>query len=252
MKRFLVRNMVETAATRDLKDASVYEVYVVPKLYMKMEYCISCAIHSHVVRSRPADLRRVREPPRRMRRDERKPDVGKPMKGLKKSARRVAKLPEVLEEDRKPRNALLAALVGRSFAGSATINVNANIFLGSTCSSDFFTVPYSIADLGTCKSFTEQLGGQTINGAMNYVLTNNDTEYYGDFYFSTDNEPVGCSFPSAEIDNVDLGACIPYTAYGSDLSIQLGAVPGSSGSGGATVIITSSLLFVLAVLHKML
>jgi len=103
VKRFLVRNMVETAATRDLKDASVYEVYVVPKLYMKMEYCISCAIHSHVVRSRPADLRRVREPPRRMRRDERKPDVGKPMKGLKKSARRVAKLPEVLEEDRKPR-----------------------------------------------------------------------------------------------------------------------------------------------------
>eukprot|EP00697_Spironema_sp_BW2_P011594 gnl/Spiro4/27339_TR13612_c0_g1_i1.p2 gnl/Spiro4/27339_TR13612_c0_g1~~gnl/Spiro4/27339_TR13612_c0_g1_i1.p2 ORF type:complete len:144 (-),score=31.91 gnl/Spiro4/27339_TR13612_c0_g1_i1:31-462(-) len=103
VKRFLVRNMIESAATRDLKDASVYEVYVVPKLYMKMEYCISCAIHSHVVRARPAALRRVREPPRRTRRDERKPDVGKPMKGLKKSARRVAKLPEVLEEDRKPR-----------------------------------------------------------------------------------------------------------------------------------------------------
>eukprot|EP00697_Spironema_sp_BW2_P002573 gnl/Spiro4/13412_TR7153_c0_g2_i1.p1 gnl/Spiro4/13412_TR7153_c0_g2~~gnl/Spiro4/13412_TR7153_c0_g2_i1.p1 ORF type:complete len:143 (+),score=26.35 gnl/Spiro4/13412_TR7153_c0_g2_i1:93-521(+) len=102
VKRFLVRNVIESAAQRDLKDASVYDVYVVPKLYMKMEYCISCAIHSHVVRCRPAALRRVREPPRRMRRDERKPDVGKPMKGLKKSARRVAKLPEQ-EEERRPR-----------------------------------------------------------------------------------------------------------------------------------------------------
>jgi len=98
----LVRNMVESAAQRDLKESSVYEIYVVPKLYLKMEYCISCAIHSHVVRSRPAALRRVREPPRRVRRDERKPDVGKPMKGLKKSARRIARLPEP-EEERRPR-----------------------------------------------------------------------------------------------------------------------------------------------------
>jgi len=102
VKRFLVRNMIESAAQRDLKEASVYDVYVVPKLYLKMEYCISCAIHSHVVRSRPAALRRVREPPRRVRRDERKPDIGKPMKGLKKSARRIARLPEP-EEERRPR-----------------------------------------------------------------------------------------------------------------------------------------------------
>ena len=102
IKRFMVRNMIESAAQRDLKEASVYETYVVPKLYMKTEYCVSCAIHSHVVRCRPAVLRRVREPPRRLRRDERKPDVGKPMKGLKKSARRIVKTAEP-EEERRPR-----------------------------------------------------------------------------------------------------------------------------------------------------
>ena len=48
VKRFQVRNMIETAAQRDMKENSVYDVYQIPKLYLKMEYCISCAIHSHV------------------------------------------------------------------------------------------------------------------------------------------------------------------------------------------------------------
>jgi len=98
VKRFQVRNMIETAAQRDMKDASVYDVYQIPKLYLKLEYCVSCAIHAHVVRCRDAVNRRTREPPARFRRGDRKPNTGKPMRGLKPSARRMKKT--VVEDGR--------------------------------------------------------------------------------------------------------------------------------------------------------
>lgn len=65
MSRFTVKNIVDNSSMRDIKEASAYEVYTMPKFYVKMTYCVGCAVHRRIVRGRPAAARKVREPPMR-------------------------------------------------------------------------------------------------------------------------------------------------------------------------------------------
>jgi small subunit ribosomal protein S26e len=70
----MVRNMVESAAIRDLQESCAYESYTLPKMYRKCFYSISAAIHSKIVRVRSREARRIREPPRRFRANSDKKD----------------------------------------------------------------------------------------------------------------------------------------------------------------------------------
>lgn len=66
-----MKNLVEASALRDLAEASCIENYVLPKQYMKIRYCVSCAVHRRTVRVRPKEERRVRTIPRAPRRGDR-------------------------------------------------------------------------------------------------------------------------------------------------------------------------------------
>ncbi|KAI5191094.1 small subunit ribosomal protein S26e [Nematocida minor] len=63
IKRFHIRNVIDNASFDDIKLASVYEDFEVPKFYYKLEYCISCAVHQRIVRARSSEDRKDRTNP---------------------------------------------------------------------------------------------------------------------------------------------------------------------------------------------
>ena len=78
IKRFIVRNIVEAAGMRDIKDSSCIEGYQLPKIYIKQYYCIEAAIHQRVVRVRSVQGRKVRAPPERPQRPPQQQQGGPP------------------------------------------------------------------------------------------------------------------------------------------------------------------------------
>ena len=61
IKRFQMRNMVDGSSKRDIKENYAFDEkeFNIPKIYVKLSYCVSCAIHSKIVRARGVN-RKVR------------------------------------------------------------------------------------------------------------------------------------------------------------------------------------------------
>ena len=62
IKRFQQRNMVDASSKRDIQENYAYNSadFQMPKIYVKLSYCVSCAIHARIVRVRSGDDRKVR------------------------------------------------------------------------------------------------------------------------------------------------------------------------------------------------
>ncbi|AFP65262.1 40S ribosomal protein S26 (nucleomorph) [Chroomonas mesostigmatica CCMP1168] len=60
IKKYTVKNIIESSGLRDFQDACVYEFYSLPKIYAKNYYSIEAAIHNKIVRVRSKERRKIR------------------------------------------------------------------------------------------------------------------------------------------------------------------------------------------------
>ena len=62
IKRFQQRNMVDASSKRDIQENYAYNTadFQMPKIYVKLSYCVSCAIHARIVRVRSVVDRKKR------------------------------------------------------------------------------------------------------------------------------------------------------------------------------------------------
>ena len=60
INKFTVKDIIEGSSKEDFGNVQVYKGFIIPKVYQKLSYCVSCAIHSRMVRARSAEDRRIR------------------------------------------------------------------------------------------------------------------------------------------------------------------------------------------------
>jgi len=62
IKRFIIKNMVDSSSKRDIEEASAYneENASMPKLFTKNQWCVACAIHARIVKVRSTEDKRIR------------------------------------------------------------------------------------------------------------------------------------------------------------------------------------------------
>merc|ERR1711874_961349 len=77
IKKFQVRDVIDAASKDDIAKASAYKTpTAVPRLMLKMYYCVSCAIHARIVAVRSVVDRRKRDTGKK--KFQRKPEAKKP------------------------------------------------------------------------------------------------------------------------------------------------------------------------------
>merc|ERR1712151_1343100 len=83
IKKFTVKDVIDGPSKEDIAKASAYKTPTqVPKIMMKMWYCVSCAIHARIVAVRSVTERRKRDTGKKKfenkkRQDQKKPDEKK-------------------------------------------------------------------------------------------------------------------------------------------------------------------------------
>ena len=62
IKRFQQRNMVDASSKRDIQENYAFNTddFQMPKIYVKLNYCVSCAIHARIVRNRSVPDKKIR------------------------------------------------------------------------------------------------------------------------------------------------------------------------------------------------
>ena len=58
--QYKIKNLIDVAAHDDVKQATVYDVFEIPKIPYKLYYCVSCAVHLKIVRVRSRWNRKIR------------------------------------------------------------------------------------------------------------------------------------------------------------------------------------------------